>query len=129
VEFAFCAKCDLKNIPVKPWDLCSMVGNLLDNALEAVVCTQGPKRMGFEIKHEQGNYIIYVHNSGPRIPDSLKEDIFNLGFTTKGSHARGYGLYLVKKLVEEYGGNIEVISQDKTTFIIYLPDRGRMGND
>ncbi|MDI6705551.1 MAG: ATP-binding protein, partial [Bacillota bacterium] len=67
-------------------------------------------------------YIIYVHNSGPRIPDRLKEEIFNPGVTTKGSPARGYGLYLVKKLVEEYGGHIEVISGDKTTFIIYLPD-------
>ncbi|MBA1335362.1 MAG: hypothetical protein HPY66_0984 [Firmicutes bacterium] len=129
VEFAFCAKCDLKNIPVKPWDLCSVVGNLLDNAFEAVACTQGPKRVGLEIKHEQGNCVIFVHNNGPRISDRLKGKIFNPGVTTKGSSARGYGLYLVKKLVEEYGGNIEVISRDKTTFIIYLPDRGGMEND
>jgi sensor histidine kinase regulating citrate/malate metabolism len=129
VEFAFCAKCDLKNIPVKPWDLCSMVGNLLDNAFEAVVCTQGPKRVGLEIKHEQGNYEIYVHNNGPRITDRLKEEIFNPGFTTKRSRARGYGLYLAKKLVEEYGGHIEVISRDKTTFIIYLPYRSEVEND
>lgn len=129
VEFAFCSKCNLKNIPVKPWDLCSMTGNLLDNAFEAVVCSQGPKRVGLEIKHDKNSYIIYVYNSGPRIPDRLKEKIFHPGFTTKRSGARGYGLYLVKKLVEEYGGNIEAISRDKTTFIIYLPDGGGMEND
>ncbi|MDI6707277.1 MAG: ATP-binding protein [Bacillota bacterium] len=129
VKFAFCAKCDLKNIPVKPWDLYSLVGNLLDNAFEAVVCNQGPKRVGLEIKHEQGNYVIYVHSNGPRIPDKLKEEIFNPGFTTKGSCASGYGLYFVKKLVEEYDGNIEVISGDKTTFIICLPDRDEVKSD
>lgn len=129
IEFAFCSKCDLKNIPVKPWDLCSMAGNLLDNALEAVLHNKSIKRVGFEIKYEDGNYVIYVHNNGPRIPDRLKEEIFKPGFTTKGSCARGYGLYLVKNLVEEYGGNIEVISGDKTTFIIYLPDRSEIKND
>ena len=84
-----------------------MTGNLLDNAFEAVVCSQGPKRVGFEIKHDKNSYIIYVYNSGPRIPDRLKKD-FPSWLYHKRSGARGYGLYLVKKLVEEYGAILKL---------------------
>ena len=37
IDFAFSVKCDFNNINMHPWDLCSILGNLLDNALEAAL--------------------------------------------------------------------------------------------
>jgi len=73
--------------------------------------------------------ILYVYNTGPKISAKIKQRLFTAGYTTKESAARGYGLYLVKKLVDKYGGKIEVISRERTTFIVYLPDRDRGKDD
>ncbi|NLI14388.1 MAG: GHKL domain-containing protein [Peptococcaceae bacterium] len=129
IDFAFSVKCDIANINVKPWDLCSMIGNLLDNALEASLQNNADRRVAVEIKYEDANYVIYVYNTGPRIPEMKMQRLFTAGYTTKISEARGYGLYLVKKLVDRYGGKIDVISKERTAFIVYLPDRGRGTDD
>lgn len=125
IDFAFSVKCDIANINVQPWDLCSILGNLLDNALEAALQDHVHRRVSMEIKYEDANYAIYVYNTGPKIPERAMQRLFTAGYTTKDSEVRGYGLYLVKKLVDRYGGKIDVISGERTTFIVYLPDRGR----
>jgi len=125
IDFAFSVKCDIAGIAVKPWDLCSILGNLLDNALEASLRGHIKRRVAIEIKYEDANYVIYVYNTGPKIPEMKMQRLFTAGYTTKESEARGYGLYLVKKLVDKYGGKIDVISEERTAFIVYLPDRGR----
>jgi len=73
-------------------------------------------------------YRVTIEDNGPGIPDELKSLIFNRplrGATTaKGS---GIGLYLVKMLVDSYGGKIWV--EDRTygertngsVFIVLLP--------
>ncbi|MEN6324833.1 MAG: Spo0B domain-containing protein, partial [Syntrophomonas sp.] len=35
IEFAVAVKCDMDRIPIPSWDMCSILGNLLDNAVEA----------------------------------------------------------------------------------------------
>lgn len=125
VDFAFSVKCDVTNINIPPWDLCSLLGNLLDNALEAAFQDNDERRVAIEIKYEDGNYVIYVHNSGSKISAKAKQWLFTAGYTTKDSEARGYGLYLVKRLVDKYGGKIDLISGERTTFIVYLPGGGR----
>lgn len=121
IDFAFSIKCDLSELNIKPWDLCSLAGNLLDNAFEAVLLNKGKKQVGLEIKKEKGFHVIYVYNNGPVIAPEKREKIFAPGYTTKDSLARGYGLYLLQKMVEGYGGKIEVVSAEKTTFAVYLP--------
>ena len=80
------------------------MGNLLDNAFEAVLLNDWKHRsVGLEIKEEQGIYIIYVCNNGPTIPKEEEERVFKAGYTTKGSQGRGYGLFLVRNIIESYG--------------------------
>ncbi len=129
IDFAFSVKCDIAGIAVKPWDLCSILGNLLDNALEASLRGHVERRVAIEIKYENANYVIYVYNTGPKISEETKRRLFTAGYTTKDSEACGYGLYLVKKLVDGYGGKIDVISGERTAFIVYLPDRGKRVDD
>lgn len=126
IKFDFCIKCNINEIILPPWDLCSIIGNLLDNAFEAVLEKENHRKenkrnVGLEIKFENNNYVIYVINNGPKIPKSIQKSIFQPGNTTKGSEGRGYGLFIVKKLVDEYNGEIQVLSEEKTVFIVSLP--------
>ena len=129
VEFDFSVKCNLAGMRISAWDFCSILGNLVDNALEAVITEPDSKVVTVEIKAEEEFFAIYVYNTGPRITRLQQNNLFKPGYTTKKSDGRGYGLYVVKKLVDSYGGTIEVISDRRTTFIIYLPKSGGMKID
>ena len=121
IDFAVAVKCDLADIDIPAWDLCSMIGNLLDNAIEAAMADLKP-RVGVEFKYEDGYYVICVINNGSRITDL--SSVFEAGFTTKGSDSRGYGLYIVNKLVNKYQGSIEIFNKSKNTVMLKLPGAG-----
>lgn len=123
IDFAVAVKCELADIRIPVWDLCSMLGNLLDNAIEAAANAAEP-RVGVEFKCENDLYLIYIINNGSLISDPTK--VFEAGITTKGSDSRGYGLYIVKKLVNKYHGSIEIITKPKTTIILKLPGAGKL---
>lgn len=118
IDFSVAVKCDLSNLGIPVWDLCSILGNLLDNALEAAANDPKP-RVGVEFKYEDGFYAIYIINNGSRISELSR--IFEAGYTTKGSEGRGYGLYIVKKLANKYQSKIEIINKRKTTIILRIP--------
>ncbi len=65
---------------------------------------------------------ITVEDTGTGIPDEIKPKIFQPLMTTK-SKGQGFGLAVVKRLVEAQGGTITFESQQGkgTTFIIQLP--------
>lgn len=118
IDFDFAIKCDIRDINIPSWDLCSIIGNLLENSIEAVVSNKNNKNIGLEIKEEDKKHKIYVYNNGSKISTKEQNLIFKEGYTTKGSKSRGYGLQIVKTLVEQYKGEIEIKSDKKTTFII-----------
>ncbi|MEQ8173565.1 MAG: ATP-binding protein [Syntrophomonadaceae bacterium] len=122
VHFDIAVKCTLDKIGIPPGELCSIIGNLLDNALEACMRKDSERRMAMEIKNEQGCYKVYVLNNGPLIANEDTQKIFDAGYTTTASAGRGFGLYQVRQIVDSWGGAIEVITQPKTTFIVTLPE-------
>ncbi len=98
-----------------------MIANIVENAV---------KHSGGSIlkisASEEGDYCrISIEDDGKGIPDSMKGNIFNKKFKGKESKGSGLGLYIVKKLVEKYGGRIEVSDGTKkgTRFDIYLPKK------
>ena len=125
IIFAFSIKCSVTGISIPPWDLCTMLGNLLDNALDAASQTKENPRAAMEIMYENQHYVIHVLNNGRRIPDKVKDNLFKAGVTTKQSNEHGYGLYLVKKLIEQYGGRIDLSPGVLTKFSVYLPDANK----
>ncbi|MFB6091560.1 MAG: PAS domain S-box protein [Haloquadratum sp.] len=56
---------------------------------------------------------VRVADNGPGIPDARKEDIFGKGDADFGSAESGIGLYLVRTLVESYGGDVWVEDGDE----------------
>lgn len=95
-------------IPVR--DLNTILGNLIDNAIEATESHNGKKLIEVKIISSSDNIMVTVFNTGPKIHDQVKHKIFAPGFTTKKT-GQGIGLSSVKKIIDNYGGNIEVVNE------------------
>ncbi|MFT9494845.1 sensor histidine kinase [Anaerosolibacter sp.] len=111
---------NLKDIKVEPWKLISILGNIIDNAIDA--CMEGDtdnRNISVELRETKFKYIFSIKNTGPSISHDNLEKIFSTGFTTKGDRGQGLGLSICKKYVEEHDGKIEVKSnRDETIFTI-----------
>ena len=107
---------------VDPTALKRVVLNLLSNAIDA--CSPGDR---VEVRAGQdeasGDLCIAVKDDGPGIPPDVQERLFEPFFTTKGHKGTGLGLALVKKVVEEHGGRVELDSEPGrgTVFRLMLP--------
>jgi two-component system CitB family sensor kinase len=108
--------------------LISVVGNLVDNAIDSVSSTQrGSGWIEVTIRDEPDGIHVRVHDSGPGIDPSLADEIFEDGFTTKvarGTARRGLGLALVRQAVRRRGGSVEVENDDGALFRVFLPHAG-----
>jgi signal transduction histidine kinase len=108
----------LPNIQAAPAVITIILGNLINNAIEAM-----PNGGKIEVTAQQdGKFMmIYVKDTGPGIPENIVEKVFDLGFTTKKSS--GFGLNASRKDAIENGGDlfIEETSSQGTTFKLKLP--------
>jgi signal transduction histidine kinase len=67
--------------------------------------------------------ILKVSDTGPGIPESVREQIFQPFFSTK-EEGTGLGLSIAHRIIEDHGGRLELESQQTgATFIITLPFR------
>lgn len=98
------------------------VGNLLENAFEALAATNLPtKETVLLIGEDPEGLQIEVRQKGAPIPSELGQRIFERGFSTKGV-GRGLGLSLVKQQIEGLGGNVQHFERgDFTVFQVNLP--------
>ncbi len=88
--------------------LVRVVGNLVDNALEAVQeRPEGERRVRVLLSGEPDRVYIEVADSGPGLEPDQIERVFEEGYSTKAA-GRGVGLALVRRLVERIGGQIWV---------------------
>ena len=123
VEMFFDHDSFLGEVPVniETSTLVIIIGNLVENALEAVV-GQKLREVHCYIKQELNELVISVEDTGPGISPDLQQKIFERGFTTKGLDNRGIGLYLVKTAVDKASGRLKLESGNwGTRFLVKLP--------
>lgn len=107
-----------------PHALVTVVGNLVDNALDSVAGVGGGS-IAVTLRDEPGGVVVQVRDSGPGVDPSLVDEIFRDGFTTKvadGTGRRGLGLALVSQTVRRReGGYVTVENDSGALFTVFLP--------
>ncbi len=86
--------------PVPISKLVELIGNLLDNAIEAAMEIE-PGIINVTVRETTENINISISNTGKVISLSVISEMFRKGKSTKGAD-RGYGLYNVKRICDEY---------------------------
>jgi two-component system, NtrC family, sensor kinase len=93
--------------------------NLCRNAREAMV--EGG-RLHIELLAQPGGVLLRISDEGPGIPESERDKIFDLFYTTK-QHGTGLGLPLTLQIIAAHGGRIRCMPglRGGTTFELWLP--------
>ncbi|WP_159942425.1 MULTISPECIES: ATP-binding protein [unclassified Nocardiopsis] len=108
-------------------DLVTVVGNLVDNALDAVApAAAGPERPWVEVGVVGGGGApveVTVRDSGPGVPSELAGEVFQHGYTTKGGagRKRGLGLAIVGLVCARRGGTATVTGSRFTAVLYESP--------
>ena len=108
------------DLPMESWEMCRVLGNLLDNAIDALEGVKGG-RIDVELTEDLRAYGFRVFNNGPAVSPEHCELIFQTGFTTK-LKGTGMGLYIVRTIMREHGGDVTLETGDAgTAFTGTLP--------
>ncbi|MFD5894715.1 ATP-binding protein [Streptomyces sp. NPDC060366] len=87
-------------------DLVTMLGNLIDNAMDAAQGTDGA-RVTVTALVEDGELLLRVRDTGPGVAPGDMEEVFRRGWSTRGAE-RGLGLALVRQAVHRAHGTVEL---------------------
>jgi nitrogen fixation/metabolism regulation signal transduction histidine kinase len=107
-----------------PAQLRQVVHNLLQNAQDALVDNANPSIVVRSEPSEDGCVRVTVTDNGSGFPDQLMRRAFEPYVTTKPK-GTGLGLVIVKKIIEEHGGSVEIanVNPHGARVTIMLPPR------
>jgi sensor histidine kinase regulating citrate/malate metabolism len=125
-------------------DLVTIVGNLLDNAIDAALAGDPPREVQVAAWVEDGRLEVRVEDSGPGVTEEQVPRLFERGWSTKDAAAgdglgrglgrglghglgRGLGLALVAQAVRRHGGTVAVRPGPGAQFSVSLPVRRPVG--
>lgn len=94
---------------IPPRDLVTLLGNLVDNAFDAVADAD-QRRVEVRLSGEPARLEVRVGDSGPGLDDAAVAHVLERGWTTKAAPGtgRGLGLALVVQVARRHGGTVEV---------------------
>jgi len=108
--------------------LMSLIGNIIDNAFDATRKNlldkpQASNQVLLSISDYGNDLIFEIEDNGSGIPEADQNRIFDKGISSKQEAGHGYGLFLVKSILQELNGqiNLEQSEGGGTRFIVYLP--------
>jgi two-component system CitB family sensor kinase len=104
-------------------DVSTVLGNLVDNALDAAAGARDPL-VEVEVLEHAGAVRIQVRDSGPGVDNAMHHRVFAHGFSTKTGEASdnyGIGLALVRVICRKRGGDVSVHNDSGAVFVATLP--------
>jgi two-component system CitB family sensor kinase len=105
--------------------LLTVIGNLVDNAIDAAASGPQPGRVVLDIREDERGIRVQVCDTGPGLPAGAADQIFQDGFTTKtarGELRRGLGLALVRRVVQRCDGELSAVDgAEGAVFTAVLP--------
>jgi two-component system CitB family sensor kinase len=116
----------LGEAPAHPQALLTVLGNLLDNAIDAAAGAGRGRAavVRLHIAEDASGTTVRVADSGPGVDPEAMETIFQDGYSTKparGAGRRGLGLALVHRVVTRAGGTVSVGCGPGAVFTVWLP--------
>lgn len=87
-------------------DLVTLLGNLIDNAVDALTGVPGA-RIAVTVRRDADGLVLRVADNGPGLPEGV--DVFRRGWSGKGE-GRGLGLALVRQVAHRHGGAVDAVS-------------------
>ncbi len=106
---------DTSVLPIAEFDLCSILGNLLDNAIEACQNVEEDKRyISFTMKRMENNLVIQIENP---YHGTIQKTPGGRYISGKQESGHGLGISHVTRLIHQYGGNI-LIQTAESLFIV-----------
>ncbi|UZP65813.1 sensor histidine kinase [Desulfovibrio mangrovi] len=128
LDFAIDRQSTLADVPahIDQVKIVTILGNLLDNAFEAVLDRELHRRRVELSFTDLGNDIVFeIEDSGPGIPVERTQAVFEKGVSSKGKDRRGVGLYLVRQQLDELGGDVLISDSNLggALFTVTVPKR------
>ncbi|MFJ9338897.1 ATP-binding protein [Streptomyces sp. NPDC101733] len=84
-------------------DLVTVLGNLIDNAVDALTGVPAG-RIAVTVRRDPAGLLLRVADNGPGLPEGV--DVFRRGWSGKGE-GRGLGLALVRQVAHRHGGTVD----------------------
>jgi sensor histidine kinase regulating citrate/malate metabolism len=122
VEFRLAGETRLPADAADARDLVTVVGNLVDNAVDAVASSPTGGWVEVAVQAGPEGVGVRVRDSGPGVGSALGDEIFEEGFTTKtGTSHQGLGLALARQVAQRRGGWLRVSNEGGAVFTALLP--------
>ena len=83
IDFTIASESSLSEVPGHVQALTTILGNLIDNAFDALADSRPPRRVTVSVVEAPESLVLSVRDNGPGLPDGAIPQIFNNGYTTK----------------------------------------------
>lgn len=103
-------------MPFKGADICLILGNLLENAVEAAEKVEGKKYIKIQMKYDKNNLLIFVMNNYKGQLLKIKDKGLRSTKSDAGNH--GVGLQSVYRAVDKYHGTVVIDDSVSERFLI-----------
>ena len=124
IELVIAPETSISEAPERLRLLTTVIGNLVDNAFDALAGAPAPRRVTVSAVESPEDIVVTVSDNGPGVPPGEIAHIFRNGYTTKrGSTVRhsGLGLALVQDAVVKAGGTVTVDNDEGAVFRVVIP--------
>jgi sensor histidine kinase regulating citrate/malate metabolism len=128
VELVLTDDTALDELDLEPRDLVTVLGNLIDNAIDAAIenAAAARPRVTVTVRWDGDDLLLRVADSGQGVADAAKSAVFQRGWSTKpqdGPVGHGLGLALVGQAVRRYDGEVTLANDGGAVFTVRLPLR------
>ncbi|MEC1435885.1 sensor histidine kinase [Bacillus spizizenii] len=103
----------LSSLPFSPADQVSLVGNILENALDSAAEAREKAEIKLGTSLRSGLYVLICENSTPGMDPKVLDTLYqSFGRSTKSGAHEGMGTYIIQKLVKSAFGRLDFTYRD-----------------